>query len=72
LAANPSPKEVVMSIRTEPGIPCPTPVGASRREEMIKQAAYFRSQHRQPCSGKESEDWLAAEEQIDRMLTGYA
>jgi hypothetical protein len=38
---------------------------------MIREAAYFRAQLRQPCAGKELEDWLGAQEQIDRMLTGH-
>jgi hypothetical protein len=41
----------------------------ARREEMIREAAFFRSQHRQACVGKELGDRLVAEEQIDRMLT---
>jgi hypothetical protein len=49
-----------------------TPIDPVRREEMIRQAAYFRSQLRGPCLTHESEDWLAAERQIDRMLTGHA
>jgi hypothetical protein len=61
-----------MHAPTKHGIPSPTPTDAGRREEMIREAAYFRSQHRQPCLGKELEDWLCAKEQIDRMLTGHA
>jgi hypothetical protein len=60
-----------MTAPTKPGIPKSTPTDAARREDMIREAAYFRSQNRQPRSG-ELEDWLAAQEQIDRMLTGYA
>jgi murein L,D-transpeptidase YcbB/YkuD len=29
---------------------------------------YFRSQHRRPCHGKELEDWLAAEREVDESL----
>jgi hypothetical protein len=39
---------------------------------MIRVAAYFRSQQRAPHLTLEAEDWLAAERQIDRMLTGHA
>jgi uncharacterized protein YrrD len=48
------------------------PIDPVQREEMIRQRAYFISQRRGPCLTHESEDWLAAERQIDRMLTGHA
>lgn len=35
------------------------------RHRMIREAAYYRSQRRQPCEGKELEDWFAAEAEID-------
>ncbi len=35
------------------------------REKRIRDAAYFRSLRRTPCPGKEMEDWLAAEQEID-------
>jgi Protein of unknown function (DUF2934) len=35
------------------------------REKCIRDAAYFRSLRRAPCVGKELEDWLAAEREID-------
>ena len=35
---------------------------------MIRQAAYFRSQKRNQCDGKELEDWLAAEKEVDEGL----
>lgn len=35
------------------------------REKRIRDAAYFRSLRRAPCPGKEMEDWLAAEREID-------
>jgi Protein of unknown function (DUF2934) len=41
------------------------------REKMIREAAYFRSQHRRPCPGTELEDWVAAEQEIDRLAQGY-
>jgi hypothetical protein len=46
------------------------PTGQEYREEMIRQAAYFRAQQRQrSCMEHEVEDWLAAEKEIDGMLT---
>ncbi len=38
------------------------------RDKLVREAAYFRSQHRRPCPGKELEDWLAAEREIDGVL----
>jgi hypothetical protein len=40
------------------------------RHASIAQAAYFRSQDRGFVPGYELEDWLAAEEDIDRRLNG--
>ena len=51
--------------------PCPPPDPA-KRQDMIRRAAYYLSQNRGPCLTHEAEDWLAAERQIDRMLTGHA
>jgi len=46
------------------------PAGHEYREEMIRQAAYFRVQQRRgSCVEHELEDWLAAEKEIDGMLT---
>ena len=42
------------------------------RERMIREAAYFRSQHRKTGPGKELEDWLAAERQVDEFLYGQS
>jgi hypothetical protein len=38
------------------------------RDELVGEAAYFRSQHRRPCPGKELEDGLAAEREVDESL----
>jgi hypothetical protein len=44
-------------------------VDSEQREAMIRKAAYFRAESRGLCPGKEVEDWLAAETEIDRLLT---
>jgi Protein of unknown function (DUF2934) len=44
------------------------PAALGWREEMIRRTAYLRSQRRAPCSGKELEDWLAAEREIDQLI----
>jgi hypothetical protein len=38
------------------------------RDKLVREAAYFRSQHRRPCPGKELADWLAAERDVDESL----
>jgi Protein of unknown function (DUF2934) len=38
------------------------------REEMIRHTAYMRSQRRASCAGKELEDWLAAEQEVDQLI----
>jgi NAD(P)H dehydrogenase (quinone) len=49
--------------------PSHTPAGHEYREEMIRQAAYFRAQQRRrSCVEHEVEDWLTAESEIDGML----
>jgi len=40
------------------------------RERLIREAAYFRAQQRQPCLGHELDDWLGAEKEIDAYLDG--
>jgi hypothetical protein len=38
------------------------------REPMIRRAAYFRSLNRHFQSGKELEDWLTAEQEIENLI----
>jgi hypothetical protein len=46
-----------------------TLVDAQRREEMIRRAAYLRAESRAFYPGREVDDWLAAEAEIDEKLT---
>jgi hypothetical protein len=56
------------ALQTAP-IPVHTPAGQEYREEMIRQAAYYRAEQRRRCCVEhEVEDWLAAEKEIDGML----
>jgi len=41
----------------------------AHRQELIQKAAYERFQLRRPCVEHEIADWLAAEAQVDAMLT---
>ncbi len=43
-------------------------IGAQLRELMIREAAYFRAEHRCFAPGRELEDWFAAEREIDAVL----
>lgn len=46
-------------------------VEPEQRQEMIAEAAYYRAEHRGFEPGYESEDWCAAETEIDEMLTRH-
>lgn len=43
---------------------------AERRHALIAESAYFRAQRRDFAPGHEVEDWLAAEEEVNRILSG--
>jgi hypothetical protein len=44
-------------------------IDADRRNAMISDAAYFRSERRGFCPGQELDDWLTAEREIDHLLS---
>jgi hypothetical protein len=43
-------------------------IPASLRHDMIRDAAYFRAQARGFVPGKEIEDWLAAEQDVEELI----
>jgi len=43
-------------------------VSAQERYEMIAETAYFRAAERDFAPGHETDDWVAAEKEIDRIL----
>ncbi len=45
---------------------------SSEREAMIRTAAYLRAERRGFAAGHELEDWLAAQAEIDDLLTSRA
>jgi len=45
------------------------PIDPTQREAMIRKAAYLRAERRGFAMGKEIEDWLAAEAEVDGSLT---
>jgi hypothetical protein len=57
-------------------LPVPVPwksaINPQIRHEMIECAAYYRAEKRGFSGGCELEDWLEAEAEIDRMLSGAA
>ena len=50
----------------QPATPAPSP-GWPAREQMIAEAAYYRAEQRNFAPGREMEDWLAAELEIDSL-----
>ncbi len=48
----------------------PMNVTPEQRLQMIAEAAYFRAEARGFAPGHETEDWLAAEAEVDRLLSG--
>jgi hypothetical protein len=47
-------------------------VTAEQREQMVREAAYLRAQHRGYAGGSAEEDWYAAEQEIDALLAKQA
>ena len=54
------------------GAPKAVLVEPDRRHALICEAAYFRAERRGFCPGRELDDWLAAEGEIDRDLRSGA
>ncbi len=48
----------------------PITVSAETRRAMIANAAYLRAERRGFAPGHEEEDWLAAEKEVDALLSG--
>lgn len=44
------------------------PAANPNREQMIAEAAYYRAERRNFAGGREMDDWLAAEEEIDSLI----
>ena len=47
----------------------PIKVSADTRRAMIAEAAYLRAERRGFVAGHEEEDWLAAEKEVDALLS---
>ena len=61
-----------MSILSKTPIPAYSASDRQYREDLIRKGAYLRSQSRRPCAEHQAEDWLAAEAQVDAMLTFHS
>lgn len=46
------------------------PITREQRLQMIAEAAYFMAEHRGFEPGHETEDWLAAETEVDTLVSG--
>ncbi len=58
-----------MPIVQTASIPAYTQADRQYREDLIRDVAYARSQRRRPCVDQEIADWLAAEAEVDTLLT---
>jgi len=65
VVASAAPPDVVSA--TPPDVASATPVESQDREQTIAEAAYFRAAQRNFESGRELDDWLAAELEIDSL-----
>lgn len=68
-----SPAAKRTSSARQPELPPARPaIDPEVRRQMIACAAYYRAEQRSFPGGSELQDWLEAEAEIDRMLTGSA
>jgi len=54
--------------RRSPAVPARVGLTAEARREMIAEGAYLRAERRGFAPGHETEDWLAAEAEVDALL----
>ncbi len=71
-AAGAGPVATVAGASPSPNVAASSPQSVTEqvREAMIREAAYFRAEHRAFAAGSELEDWFDAEREIDAVLTG--
>jgi hypothetical protein len=56
--------------RKSPGAPPPAKLTPEARRTLIAEAAYLRAERRGFVPGHETDDWLAAEIEVDALLRG--
>ena len=62
-----APRKTPIAIAVETAIPAPF-TGPEQRAAMIAESAYYRAEKRGFDPGHETEDWLAAEAEVDALL----
>ena len=62
-----APRKTAVAQAVESAIPAPF-TGPEQRAALIAEAAYFRAEKRGFGAGHETEDWLAAEAEVDARL----
>jgi len=62
-----APRKTPIAIAVETAIPAPF-TGPEQRAALIAESAYYRAEKRGFDPGHETEDWLAAEAEVDALL----
>jgi hypothetical protein len=62
-----APRKTAVAAAVESAVPAPF-TGPEQRAALIAEAAYFRAERRGFSPGHETEDWLAAEAEVDARL----
>ena len=62
-----APRKTPIAIAVQTAIP-PTFTGPEQRSALIAEAAYYRAEKRGFAPGHETQDWLAAEAEVDALL----
>jgi len=62
-----TPRKTAIAQAVESAVPAPF-TGPEQRAALIAEAAYFRAEKRGFAPGHDTEDWLAAEAEVDARL----
>jgi hypothetical protein len=62
-----APRKTAIARAVEAAVPAPF-TGPEQRAALIAEAAYYRAERRGFAPGHETEDWLAAEAEVDARL----
>ena len=62
-----APRKSPIAMAVHAAVPAPF-TGPEQRAALIAEAAYFRAERRGFVPGHETEDWLAAESEVDALL----
>ena len=70
--SSPNPRSATRAARSKrapSAVTTATPIDQDLRRALIAKAAYYRAEHRGFGAGCETDDWLAAELEVDTALT---